>query len=319
MAPGIACNGNLFRLTTRGEVLTLDHDRSFANLLAARGFDVYLYHPGCTERIHNRYVARFCRESIHYGKPFRTSPAFNFEEMVMQEVPAVVDFVSQDSGDRSISWVGYSQGGMLAYAYLALTNDGRIQNLVTIGSPVSLTQVLTRMFGYTNLLSHALGLEERTLLGTVGENLVPLTRLIALFPGWLLRFNVLAPYLYNPTNMRSKTVKTFFGKVAEPIPAALEHSFTHFIFNGFSSKELSVDFLAGMRRIREAERNYLFIFGQMDALGTPDSVRLAHETLSPGDASNLVGVRGAGHVDLIVGRKARETVWEPTANWLTEK
>lgn len=36
--------------------------------LAAEGFDVYLYHPGYTDRVHNRYLSRHCPRSIHYQK-----------------------------------------------------------------------------------------------------------------------------------------------------------------------------------------------------------------------------------------------------------
>ena len=68
MSPGICCNANVFRIDTRGGCLSLAHNRSFANLLAAEGFDVYLYHPGYTDRVHNRYLSRHCPRSIHYQK-----------------------------------------------------------------------------------------------------------------------------------------------------------------------------------------------------------------------------------------------------------
>ena len=71
MCPGLSSNANLFRIDDKGRCLALDHNRSFANLLASQGFDVYLYHPGYSDRVHNRYVSRYCRESIYYKKRYR--------------------------------------------------------------------------------------------------------------------------------------------------------------------------------------------------------------------------------------------------------
>jgi hypothetical protein len=56
LCPGLSTNANLFRVDNNGRCFDLDHNLSFANLLASEGFDVYLYHPGYCERIFNRYV-----------------------------------------------------------------------------------------------------------------------------------------------------------------------------------------------------------------------------------------------------------------------
>ena len=43
MSPGVCSNANLFRMDESGNCLSLDHNKSFANLLASEGFQVYLY------------------------------------------------------------------------------------------------------------------------------------------------------------------------------------------------------------------------------------------------------------------------------------
>lgn len=320
IAPGIGCNANLFRIRPPdGEALTLDHNQSFANLLAAEGFNVYLYHPSYTERTHNRYVARYCPESIHYQQRYDVPSTLTFDQMVNQELPLVIDFVHRDSKSSSLSWIGYSMGGMLIYAYLSKYTDGRIKNVITIGSPVSLTQVIARVIGYLNSLSKVLGFEERTFVGAISENLVPLTRLIANLPGLILRFNPLAPSLYNPANIESSTLKTFFGKVVEPIPSGLENSFAHFTRRGFSSLSGDFDYFKALPSLEKGKRNFLFFYGQLDMLAPPDSVLLAHERISPKNEENIIGINGAGHIDLIIGRRSQEEVWIPSVNWLKEK
>ncbi|MGB9613683.1 MAG: alpha/beta fold hydrolase [Candidatus Margulisiibacteriota bacterium] len=319
MAPGIACNANLFRITKKGEIYALDHDQSFANLAAAKGFTVYLYHPSYSERVYNRYVRRHCRESNYFGRSYEVSSTLTFDQLVNRELPLLIDYVCKDAQTDSLSWIGFSMGGMLIYAYLSKTKDQRIKNIVTIGSPVSLTQIITRLISYGNLLSKALGFEEKTLMGTISENFVPLTRLIANLPGGILRFNLLAPTLYNPTNISNKTLRLLFGKVVEPIPSGLENSFIHFFRNGFSSLSGDFDYLQAMRSLRNENKNFLFFFGQLDLMAPPDSIRLAHESITPGKKDNLIGVKGAGHIDLIIGHHSQEEVWEPSLSWIEEK
>lgn len=319
MAAGAAMNPISYRTKANGEALSLDHNLSFANLLASEGFPVYLYFSSYTERAHNRYVSRHCEKSIYYGKRYEVPSTLTFDQMVNQEVPSVVDFVSRDSHSKDLSWVGFSLGGMLIYAYLSKHKDERIRNVITIGSPVSLTHVIGRLIAHANLLSKALGLEERTFVGRISENFVPLTRLISVLPGWALRFNLLAPSLYNPVNISSGALKTFFGKIVEPIPSGLENSFVHFIHSGFSSLSGDFDYLKAMPSLRRGNRNFLFFYGQLDMMAPPDSVLLAHEKISPKNKENIIGTKGAGHIDLIMGRRSREEVWIPSVNWLKEK
>lgn len=318
MAPGVACNANLFRMKTNGEILSLDHNQSFANLLAAEGFSVYLYHPSYSERVINRYVSRYCSESQHFRTTYEAPSTLTFDQLVNQELPLLLDFVCQDAASQSLTWIGFSMGGMLAYAYLAKYHDERIRNLVTIGSPVSLSQIITRLIAYANLLSKALGWEEKTFTGAISENFIPLSRIIAHLPSFTLKYNLLSPALYNPTNIQNKALKSFFGKVVEPIPAGLENSLAYIIQHGFTSQSGDFSYLEELPRLK-GKRNYLFFYGQLDLLAPPDSIKLAHAYLSPQDQSNLIGVKKAGHIDLIIGRKADHEIWEPTLKWLKEK
>ena len=129
MSPGVSSNANLFRLDDKGDWLSLEHNQSFANLLASEGFDVFLHHPGYSDRVHNRYVSRHCPQSINYKKRYRVSPKYSYGDLVNVEVPTVIDYVCDFCRAKNVSWIGYSLGGMIAYSYLAKNRIGMERRL----------------------------------------------------------------------------------------------------------------------------------------------------------------------------------------------
>ncbi len=319
LAPGIANNANLYRIDDQGKVLSLDHNRSFANLLASEGFQVYLYHPGYTARVHNCYVCQHCKESIYFGKQYNVPSSLNFSEIAEHEVPLVIEFVRTHSQEQYISWIGYSMGGMLIYSYLSKHRDRSVRNVITIGSSISFNQVSIRVIPYTNMISGMLGFEETAFLGTISENFVPLTNFINYLPGWLIRYNLMSFILWNPFNINESTLKTFMRRVVEPIPSGLENSFARMIFKEFQNHPDFTSYLESMRTIETLGINFLFFYGQNDMLISSDSIYLTHEIISPNNMNNLIEVPSVGHVDLIVGKKSMEKVWIPATEWLKEK
>ncbi|MBU2488158.1 MAG: alpha/beta hydrolase [Proteobacteria bacterium] len=319
LAPGLATNANLFRMDDRGQTLYLNHNRSFANFLASEGFTVYLYHPGFTERVHNRYVSSHCPDSIHYKKTYITPPDLDFSGLVDREVPMVVEHACADSDTDRVTWVGFSLGGMLMYAHLANREDRRVANVVTIGSPVNLNNLFIRIIPYTNLANRALGMEERSLLNTAAAGVAPVTRLIRKLPGPILRYNPFLMFLWNPFNIHARTVKTVLGQIVEPIPPKLHASLKAMIGEGVASRMYSPDLIKRMRAANRDHAKFLFFFGQYDMVAQPDSVLLAHEIITPKNPENLKSVPATGHLDLMVGQNAMQKVWRPTCRWLREQ
>jgi len=318
LAPGIATNGNIYRIDSDGNCLLLNHNKSFANVLAAEGFDVYIYHPRYTERVYNRYVTRYCKNSIFFDQVYKAPSDLTFLELANAEIPQLIQYVVNHSGCEQISWIGYSLGGMLIYAYCMENDDPYIRNIITIGSPITFNQLFIRVIPYMNWASRALGLEEKSFLGAVSENLVPLTRMIRNLPEWLVRFNAIAPFLFNPFNINGATVKTLLGKIVEPIPSSLENCFSGFIEKGYpSAQNYAFNYLKSLRSLQKQDKKFLFFYGPYDVLAPPDSVFLAHEIISP-DRPNLIKVPAAGHLDLVVGLNSRHYLWLPIVEWLKD-
>lgn len=319
MSPGICTNANIFRMDDKGDILSLEHTRSFANLLAAEGFDVYLYHPGYSDRVHNRYVSRHCPQSIHYGKRYRVKPDFTYRDMVDVEVPALIEFVCRHSRSKTVSWIGYSLGGMIIYSYIAKHPVNPVKNIITIGSPMALNQIFFRFIPFINFTSRILGVEEDAVLGNLSQNMVPLTRSIRALPDWFVRFNLVTPYLCNPMNITNAAIRTLLGHIVEPMPKELQRFFSRFVQRGYSSQEKFTNYLNQLRRLRKTRKQFLFFYASGDLIATPESVFLAREVIAPHEPENLVGVQSAGHVDLMVGKNAPERVWRPSLAWLLEK
>ncbi|MBF0103381.1 MAG: alpha/beta fold hydrolase [Desulfobacterales bacterium] len=316
MAPGIATNANIFRMNLDGDFLSLDNNRSFANLLASEGFHVYLYHPGYTERVHNRYVTKYCKQSVYFQKHYSIPRTLSFSELINRELPILMDFVKQDSGVKQISWIGYSLGGLIIYSYLSKYRDSSIKNIITIGSPISLTQRFIRIIPYINILSQGLGFEESSFLGIFSNNLVPITRILGIIPLWFIRYNFLTLLLFNPLNMSNESIRRLLGNVIEPIPASLQIHFAELIRRGYSAQKKHSHYLRSLRMLRKTDKHFLFFYGSDDALSPPDSVFLARELINPNDINNLIEVRSTGHIDLICGDHAFDKVWKPSLEWL---
>ena len=316
---GVCTNGNGGQVRVErgsphdGVVRTLDHDRSFLNVLALHGITTYAVHPPHAERVFNRYVIPHTPAGHSIGKRYKTPRYYNFDYLINVYIPQIIDIVCKDSGQKQISWIGFSLGGMLIYAYLAKYDDSRIKNVITIGSPVSFPKLLFKLISTINPISKTLGFQERALTSIFSENLIPISKQLLSLPTNLLRrapFNL----LYNPKNISDPILDTLFRYVVEPMPPGLEKDFLDFLRHGFvlKDKEGEFDFLQLLGRINNGKRNFLLIYGEEDALATPESVWLAYSKLIPGGNCEIISIPKAGHVDLFLGDPAPE-VWKHCA------
>ncbi len=112
--------------------------RSFANHLAASGFDVF----NLDLRGHGR--------SRHFG----ARRAHGVQDYVREDLPAAVEEVQALSGGRGVWLVGHSLGGLVSYA-AAPTLGGAVSGIVSIGSPYHFTRGSLTLGALTLLLPRA--------------------------------------------------------------------------------------------------------------------------------------------------------------------
>ena len=326
LLPGIATDGNLFRINTQtGELYVVDNYESFANFLTSLGFTVYIYHPSYSDRVSNRYVARHCKESRYYGQVRDVDSTLSFDRLVFGELIEFLAAVRRDAEIKNLFLVGFSQGGLAAAAYEAATRDLEVGKIAILGSPFCLKEnpYLSLYFmpfiNSVNTLSMAFSLEEHALAGLVTEKLGPTSTFFRLLPAQFFDYNPLADLLYWPPNMKPEVTKTMTTRVLEPIPAAETQQFLYFINEGrFTSMPknglIKYDYLALMENLGSAVKTrWLFVSGEHDRLATEDTVLAGKAAIERGGGSAEHLSVPTGHNDMVNGM---ENVKELVGAWL---
>ena len=270
-------------------------ERSFANYLADRGFDVF----NVDLRGHGR--------SAELG----SARSRGIDDYIRGDLPAVMRRVLALSGFRKTFLLGHSLGGLCSAA-AAAARPSDVAGVVTIGSPHALGR------GHL-VLGTGLRLLGRT-VGTVG-----------LLRGSQLAFPV--DWIGKAVHATRFAFDSRFAPI--PVrgwkPGAFESGELASYLRSFDAESLStVDDLimlaaSGELRSRRDGTSYtrliedsalplLAISGGADLLANPSAVKPLYERSRSRD-KQYVNV-DAGHGDILVGRKAPEDVWPLVTNWL---
>ncbi|MFC1496819.1 alpha/beta fold hydrolase [Candidatus Margulisiibacteriota bacterium] len=320
MVHGLGCDSNIFRIPNieATGVYDLKHLQSFANLLAAEGFDVYLAHLSIAARIFTRLAARHYKTSIYSKIEYKIPDKLNFDDLVKDEaitlIKTILDIRKEEGlPHANIFWLGHSMGGMLIYALLGQFPEYRdlIKAAVTISSPVIFDQNMILLLDLVNNIIKMLQFNENhNLINIAGRNLALLGSALSK-THQLPVLNNISRYFYNPDNTSGNAVAAYFKNAAEPIPIGLKHHFLKWRRERkFTSFDGSIDYLEKMSSIRVP---FLILRGMHDHLAPPENVRLAYENLS---YSTLKDIPKCGHGDIIFGRSAKYQVWHLINDWL---
>lgn len=292
LPPVLLCHG----LAMNRHAFALDPERSLAARLAAEGRDVWVL-------------------ELRGAHPDTRGPATRFstfDSYVEVDIPEAIDFVCARTGAPHVDWVGFSMGGMLAYAYLGACRGERVRRLVTIGSPVR--------FG-----DHPRGrqLVPRPLVALAGRLRYTPFRVLALLVAPLMLRRV--PYritrAVRPWNYRTPVLRAVMANSFGDVPTGVTMQFIRWINEGsFDSNDRRRDYAAGLRDIRVP---MLVIVGSRDRLAPASVARHAFD-LSGSTEKEFVEVgraTGAGreydHLDLVLGEHAPDEVFPRAVEWIS--
>lgn len=319
--PVVLCHG----VAANRHNLDLDGERSLARCLRARGRDVWLLElrgAGLSDRP-DRKAGRL--------------PGWNFDHHAAYDVPAALALVARETGCAEVDWVGFSMGGLVAYAYFgayagsqagpgaegpAGRTDGaaagprpgdaalpRLRRLVTIGSPVMTRPV--RSLGMITAAGRLLGPFARTPLAGPA-------RAFAFAVGPLQR--VAGGQVCARGGSAPAALRLAMANVVADVSRGVSRQFGDWLAKGrFASWDGRIDYAAAMARI---EAPTLVIGGAADRLAPPRTVRAAWERLGAADKRLVVlgpteGHQGTyGHADLAFGHHAPTEVYPLVADWL---
>lgn len=268
--------------------------RSFSNYLAAEGFDVF----NLDLRGHGR--------SRHLG----ARPPRDLADYVREDVPAALAEVRRVSGHGRAFLVGHSLGGLIGYAASPSLTD-QVAGVVTLGSPYHFTRGSRFLSAFGNLM---LAVDRRVPLGDglhfkdAGE-LMRLARVFIESPLFPLPIRGHAPGAIEPRVLgQHMSLAMDRGSVA-----VMRSMFLRAAQARASGHRLGV--LYGFAAAFEASQlPLLVIAGSEDGLAPPEAVRPAYERSASADKTYRVFPNG--HIDILVGREAPQTIWPLIGDWL---
>lgn len=267
--------------------------RSFANHLAARGYDVW----NLDLRGHGR------------SRAFSRARPGVVHDYVEEDLPAAFEEIAGATGGRPAVIVGHSLGGLVAYA-AAPALGARVAGLVSIGSPFHFARG-SRPLGALAFVAAALttarvprlnpelplrpvGLTLRSLRGLAESRVSPLP--LRGWSGGHIEPHVLAEHFDLAFD------RAGFDELRSMFDWARERRF------GGRARAWAESFAA-------LDRPLLVVAGGADDLAPPAAVEPAVRASRARDRTYHL-VERAGHIDLLVGTRAPETTWATVDAWL---
>lgn len=270
--------------------------RSFANHLAAQGFDVY----SMDLRGHGK--------SGHFGSRRPISPS----DHVREDVPTAVEEIQRISGSAPIWLVGHSLGGLISYAAASSMQDA-VAGIATFGSPYHFTRgswALAQLGALLLLIDGRVQQQRGWLpLYLWGEGMRVLQGFVE-SPAFPLPFRGFAP--------RSMEAEIYAQHMALAMDRASIEVMTQ-MFRTVSERRkrrCEDGGLAGFEGGFEGlDLPLLVVAGNKDDLAPPSAVKPAYQRSLSRDKSYRVFE--AGHIDLLVGKSAPHTTWAALDAWLS--
>ncbi len=276
--------------------------RSLVRFLMDQGFDVYL---------------------INWGEPGLEETHYDVGTYIQQFMPEFLRQVRAHSGQVELTLHGWSLGGAMAVAYTALYQDTFIRNLVVLGAPIDMHNsgfagrflrflhrravwirhnTTFRLHRFPSRMFHVHGISN-----TIGFKLTdPVGNLKGY---WELVGNLdKREYVINHA-----TSSAFLDHMlAYPGGVMRDVILRFWIDNELSSGVMY--FEDGEANLKLIQSTLLAFGGNNDNIVTADAVRTLMNLVGSTDKEFML-VPG-GHMGIVSGSKAPETIWAKTAAWL---
>ena len=277
----------------------LDFGRaSLAEYLAEAGFDVWNLSLRGTGRSLN---------PLGWGKK-----PWTLDDILRDDLPAVIEYVKKTTGSSEVFVVGYELGGALALAHAGKVGDHGVAGIVGIAAPMSFD---SREQDWLDIL---LKLDRQPILrnALLYWNSSGMSRLVFLVPGF-------EDSLYNPGNVTPPVRKALQETLLISVnPGVLDQLVTTVDKDEFVSADGASSYRDGLSNIRIP---VLLIGGAADPIAPPEALRKVYSELASKDRDLMIfwsdpdeDIR-YGHLDLILGKNARNEVFPLIRRWLESR
>ncbi|MEO8878670.1 MAG: alpha/beta hydrolase [Polyangiaceae bacterium] len=268
--------------------------RSFANHLAREGFDVF----NLDLRGHGRSRA------LSQARPK------SVRDYVHDDLPAAIDEIARQSGNRGVFVIGHSLGGLVSYAAAPSLRD-RLAGIVTLGSPYHFARGSFELQAVAMLVRGLRVARIRSVDAPVAMRMIASAmrtfRMVADGPlpmplrGW--RVGALEPHVLD-----------------EHLRLAFDHAGLDemlAMFDWANAKRFGGHREYYVEEFEALDLPLLVIAGDEDELAPPQSVRPAF--VRSASLDKTYRSLPFGHVDLLVGRDAPRTMWPLVEKWMSAR
>ena len=230
-----------------------------------------------------------------------------FDDYVLNDLPAALAFIREQTKQSKVHWVGHSMGGLLLYAYEAVHGSDELASGTTLGAPPGFKGVVVSR--HKRLLSFV-----RRYPAVAEAYLRALAPLLPLFKPRTALLPINWDNVHEDVGARA-----FYNLVELPPPSVAETIMDAAVFQFLGVKENSVDVLAKLKGLRTP---LLVIHGVLDPIATVENVRTFFDRLPSSDKRRLELSRANGHsadydhVDLAFAVNGLEEVYAPIAEWI---
>ena len=229
------------------------------------------------------------------------------EDHLFQDIPGLLHYVQEATGFPRVHWIGHSMGGMLGYAHALLSNNAGLATLTLIGSPLSLQGRVLRI-ATLPIFIRALSRQACRALFYVAVRMAGALRFHSKYS--MISWKNLHP--------RIKPRQVYDGLEAPPLRVLL--NLTRSVRRRkWMIRNDSVDLF---EYIPELSLPVMGVYGVADGVARADHMAPRFDLIQSEDKRLLLAGKqyhhqaDYDHGDLLLGRAAREDVFEPIAAWL---
>ena len=281
-------------LMVRPYIFDLRPDHSMVRTLRNAGFDVYI---------------------VDFGEPSDEDEAVRLDDYVLDYLPACIDAAIAHSKRPEVTLAGYCMGGIFALLHVATHRDARVKNIVTVGAPIDFSELgalsIAAKLGakFSDPVMDAMGNVPKELIN-FGFKLVGGTKM-------LTRYVDLVTNLWDYEYLRSFDSINAWTSDFIPYPKEAFKQMVKDFAAGDKLRRGELSYGGKIADLRNVECPLLAFAGKGDEIATLRSTRaiLQHVGSIEKEFREVPG----GHIGVIGGSRAPQSVWRPMCEWLQER
>lgn len=287
------------------ETFDLMPHRSLARYFSAQGFYTYL---------------------VDWGEPQKEHAHLGLNDYAGVMLGKAIERAREHSGSEDVSLMGWCMGGLLILLNNGLSGDPHIKNIVTVASPIDL-----RGGGIVAKSAAALDAPARLVRKYSNWRLHKLSPALLASPKWMttLGFKLTDP-IGSITTYWDLITRLWDREFVENHSTTSDYLNNMLMYPGGVVQDMIVSaavdnqFAKGKMKIRGEEADLtsitadVMVFaGDRDVLVPAPVARKLMDVVSSKDKTFTVSP--GGHMGVVLGSKAMHNVWEPAAEWLSQR